>query len=109
MVNNKGYLIDEQFLRRLKILRKYIDTIEEPFGYNDTTTGYKNTEVHVGFCNQDVTTIPEDMRLWKDRPKVIKYRDENLSEEEHIKIQEFILVYEKGYIAAMNGIYGYDK
>lgn len=71
------YLTDEQYLERLKILRKYIHSVNRVVGYDSVVVGHKKTCVNVGFCNDNPDLIPENMRMFSDQPNVLKYTAKN--------------------------------
>lgn len=72
-----GYLTNKQYLERLKILRKYIHSINRVMGYDSVVTGHKKTCVNVGLCNDNPDLIPKHMRMFPNRPDELKYTDKN--------------------------------
>lgn len=70
------FLTNQQYLRRLKILRKHVCTLDTISGYDSSIIGAKETVVNVGMCNKEHKLIPKDMRIIKGRSSSgIKYTD----------------------------------
>lgn len=71
-------LTDDQYLELLQRIRSSLDNVPRVSGYDCTDIGNKSTDVNVGLCNEEFTTL--DTALFPDEyPERLasKYREDH--------------------------------